>query len=121
MTFDYPDAYKKEKVGTYDLEVFSGAGYVYDYVLEYRVWYKKRGRTFCASFDNYNDALAYHRQNKKSEEPIVLVLQKEYVNEPEPGKYVLVNEERITEWQPEWLRDGLRTKEKVNDLLSKSR
>jgi hypothetical protein len=46
------------------------------------------------------------------------VLQREYVNEPEPGRRVLVREPRVTEWQVTWLGDeNRRTPETLRRLL----
>ena len=35
----YPDAVDPDKVGTYPARAFGGGGYVWDEVLEYRVWF----------------------------------------------------------------------------------
>jgi hypothetical protein len=47
-----------------------------------------------------------------------LVLQKEYIDEPEPGKYVHIKEQRLTEWPVEFLSRPKRTMNTIPDFLS---
>jgi hypothetical protein len=52
-SFPYPDAVDPSLVGTYPAEAGSGGGYVWDDILEYRVWcHPERG---AADEDNGND------------------------------------------------------------------
>lgn len=108
----YPDAIEPSKVGTYPGAVAAGGGYVWDAVLEYRVWcHPERGAPdscdgddyYCA-FATYAEALECSRATPGAEEPIALILQQEYIAEPEPGRYAHVTEERIAEWPVEFLR-----------------
>jgi hypothetical protein len=39
-----------------------------------------------------------------AEAPLALVLQREYLGEPQPGQFMHVRKERITEWRLEFLR-----------------
>ncbi|HEX6591013.1 MAG TPA: hypothetical protein VF050_03355, partial [Moraxellaceae bacterium] len=43
-----------------------------------------------------------------AEEPLVLIRQREWINEPEPAQFIHERGERITEWQVEWLERGAR-------------
>jgi hypothetical protein len=47
-----------------------------------------------------------------------LILQEEYVDEPEPGTYVHVKKRRVTEWPVEFLRRPRRTQATIPDFLS---
>jgi putative acetyltransferase len=49
-----------------------------------------------------------------------LILQREYISEPEPGVYVHVKEERTTEWPVEFLSRPRRTSETIPQFLSPS-
>jgi hypothetical protein len=116
---NYPEASYPAKVGSYPAITFSGGGYVYDDVLEYRVWehpVNKPARF--EAFANYNEALLYSNSNKHAEKPLVLVLQKEYIDEKKPGKFILKQGPRLTEWLVEWLVDSKRTQEKIEEILS---
>ena len=70
------------------------------------------------AFDNYPDALEFFKNSKGAEEPLALILQKEHIDEPEPGKYVHVKKKRITEWPLEFLRRPRRTERTIPDFLS---
>jgi len=83
----YPVAIDPGKVGDYPALAKSGAGYVYDEVLEYRVWINADGDDYYHAFATFEDADDYSDKTEGAEEPIVLVLQHEHINEPEPGKY----------------------------------
>jgi len=107
----YPKVKDTELVGTYPALSKSGAGYVWDHVLEYRVWChpergapdEENGDDYYYAFDNYKDALECSKTINGAEEPLALVLQEEYINEPEPGKYEHIKEHRITEWPVQFL------------------
>jgi hypothetical protein len=49
---------------------------------------------------------------------LALVLQREYIDESEPGQYVHVAEERITEWPVEFLGRPRRTARTIPDFMS---
>ncbi len=118
--FRYPDAIDPSKVGTYTLEVFSGGGYFYDKVLEYRVWSKENGQTSMTAFATYKDAEDFALQSKYAAIPLVLVWQEEHINEPEPGRYVHITKPRITEWQTSWLKGSQGSKEQIPVFLKKN-
>ncbi len=125
MTFKYPDAVDSSKVGTYPTLVKSGAGYFYDEVLEYRVWVhpelggedKYDGDDYFYSFPTYEEALNFTQNNKGTEWPLVLVLQNEHINEPSPGVFEHITEDRIAEWKPAWLEGYKREADSISKFL----
>jgi hypothetical protein len=122
----YPNVLDKEKVGQYSSLAKSGGGFVWDEVLEYRVWCHPEngaedfyeGDDYYYGFDNYPDALDYSNNNPGTEEPLALILQKEYIDEPVAGQYIHVKEERIAEWPVEFLVRPRRTKDTIANFLS---
>jgi hypothetical protein len=113
----YPMAVDPSKVGKYPALTKSGGGYFYDEVLEYRVWIHPGGDDYYRVFSKYEEAEAFSKQNKNAEQPLVLVLQREHINEHKPGQYVHVKEERITEWQVEWLKHSKRGLDSIANFL----
>lgn len=109
----YPAVMDPERVGSYPANAFAGGGYVWDEVLEYRVWCSphegapegKEGDSsdYYYVFGTYEDAISYSQNNPGTEEPLALVLQREYIDEPEPGDYRHIKTERVTEWPVEFL------------------
>lgn len=107
----YPTVLDPSKVGTYPASAKAGGGYVWDEVLEYRVWcHPERGAPdeadgsdYYYAFETYEEAEAFAQANEGTEEPLALVLQREYIDEPEAGQYVHVREERVTEWPVKFL------------------
>lgn len=107
----YPTAIDLEKVGDYPALCKSGGGYFFDHVLEYRVWCHPEngapdefeGEDYYYAFPTYEEALYFAKQTPGSEEPLVLIRQLEWINEPEPGIFEHCTGERLTEWLPEWL------------------
>jgi hypothetical protein len=124
----FPKVKDPKMIGEYPAFVKSGGGYVWDDVLEYRVWcHPERGapdtddgNDYYYVFETYEDALEFSQSNKGCEDPIVLILQKEYIDEPEPGRYIHVKKERITEWLVEFLDSPKRTKKTIPDFISKN-
>lgn len=117
---NYPPAINPNKVGTYPALVKSGGGYFYDEVLEYRVWiHGHKGSDRFHAFSTYEEALEFSQKTKGAEQPLVLVLQKEHINEPEPGVYEHIKEERLTEWLPEWL-EYKRSEDSISEFLKNS-
>lgn len=114
---DYPVAVDLDKVGEYPALTKSGGGYFYDEVLEYRVWVHPGGDDYYRAFATYEEAEEFSRRTAGSEEPLVLVLQRESIDEPEPGKYVHVKGDRITEWQVQWLRENKRGPDSIPEFL----
>lgn len=114
----YPAVLDPERVGTYPASACAGGGYVWDAVLEYRVWChpergasEREGGDYYHAFRSYEEALAYSQNHSGTEEPLALVLQREYIDEPETGDYRHVRAKRITEWPVEFLRRPRRTEE----------
>jgi hypothetical protein len=129
-TITYPDAIDPAKVGSYSALAKAGGGYFFDQVLEYRVWCHPEngapaecgdGDDYFHAFATYADALVFHKLTSGSDEPLVLVRQVEHVNEPEPGKFIHVKEERIAEWQCEWLGRGARQPGQIEAMVKKSK
>jgi hypothetical protein len=112
----YPTAKYPEKVGDYKAHVKSGAGYFFDEVLEYRVWcHPERGapdecdgRDYYYPFSTFEAAKEFSLLTLGAEEPLVLIRQFEWINEPEPGEFIHEKGERIAEWRTEWLESGAR-------------
>lgn len=101
----FPPVLDPERVGSYPAVAGAGGGYVWDAVLEYRVWcHPEEGDDYYEAFASYDEALDYSEHQRGAEEPLALVLQVEYIDEPTPGDYRHVREERITEWPVEFLR-----------------
>lgn len=119
LNMSYPDAITPELVGSYPATAEAGGGYVWDAVLEYRVWCHpergaedtENGSDYYYVFATYEEALDCHESTVGSEKPLALVLQEEYIDEPENGRYVHMKERRIAEWAIEFLsRPGERRK-----------
>ncbi len=113
-------------VGTYPGATHAGGGYVWDEVLEYRVWCHPEdgapdeadGSDYYYCFETYEEALAFSRAQTGAEEPLALVLQREYIDEPEPGVFVHMRQERLTEWPVEFLRRPRRTAETIPRFMA---
>ena len=116
----YPPAIDPSKVGSYPALTKSGAGYFYDDVLEYRVWIhpKGGGDVYYRAFASYEPALKFSKSTAGAEEPLVLVRQAKWVNEPEPGSFEPRSDERITEWQTIWLSQNTkRTQDSIERFM----
>jgi hypothetical protein len=124
----YPDAVAPELVGTYPSFVKAGGGYVWDEVLEYRVWcHPERGapdaedgNDYYHAFAKYTEALTFSSETMGAEEPLALIRQLEYIAEDEPGAYRHVKDARLTEWPVEFLRRPRRTPATIPNFLSPS-
>lgn len=122
----YPDVLDASLVGTYSASANAGGGYVWDEVLEYRVWcHPERGAPdeadgsdYFYAFATYAEAEECSRQTAGAEEPLALILQREYISEEEPGQYVHVKEERVTEWPVTFLSRPRRTPRTIADFLA---
>jgi hypothetical protein len=125
----YPLAVDLERVGSYPPETKSGAGYFYDDVLEYRVWLHPEngadrangGSDYFVSFAQYERAEIFAKSTRGAEQPLVLVRQLEWVDEPEPLHFVPMKEQRITEWQVKWLLGSKRTPESLDEFMKNPR
>jgi hypothetical protein len=122
----YPDALDPDLVGTYPATAQSGGGYVWDAVLEYRVWcHPERGAPDVAEgndyyypFVTYQDALKFAQSNEGTEEPLALILQEEFIDEPEEGQYIHVKERRLAEWPVGFLARPRRTANTIPDFFA---
>lgn len=122
----YPDAIDPSKVGTYPAVACAGGGYVWDAVLEYRVWcHPERGAPdefdgsdyYCA-YATYKEALAFSEQCEGAETPMALILQEEFIDESTEGQYRHVKAQRIAEWAVIFLKRPKRTPETIPAFLS---
>jgi hypothetical protein len=122
-TSAYPLAIDLSLVGTYPANAKAGAGYFYDEVLEYRVWFNppNGGDDKYAAFAQYEKALEFSKATPKAEQPLVLVRQREWIDEPEPSHYVAKSGERITEWDVKWLAEDKRGPNSIADFLKHPR
>ena len=122
----YPKVLETELVGTYPARTKSGGGYVWDEVLEYRVWMSPAngapddagGDDYYYVFETYESAEAYAKATEGAEPPLALVLQKEYIDEPRPGAYRHIRQERLTEWPVEFLSRPKRSSTTIRDFFS---
>ncbi len=112
-----PSAIDPELVGEYPALAKAGGGYVWDAVLEYRVWCHSADGDFYYAFADYEEALIASKKLENAEEPLALILQREYIDEPEEGEYVHVRQERIAEWPTEFLRRPQRTERTIPSFL----
>ncbi len=121
----YPDAIDPNRVGEYPALAKSGAGYFFDHVLEYRVWcHPERGapdefdgEDYYCPFGTYDEAYLFSTSTKGAEEPLVLIRQLEWVNEPETGVFIHEKGGRIAEWRVEWLSSGARTPGAIESFI----
>ena len=122
----YPSVVDPALVGTYSALANAGGGLVWDEVLEYRVWcHPERGAPDKDDGDDYFYAFATYEQAQEfaghtvgAEQPLALVLQRESIDEPEPGHYVHVTNVRLTEWPVEFLTRPRRNPRSIPDFLS---
>jgi hypothetical protein len=92
----FPRAIDPARVGKYPAVCKSGGGFVWDAVLEYRVWChpedgapdRHDGSDYYYAFASYPAALRFSTKFPGAEEPLALILQKQYIAEPSPGQYV---------------------------------
>ena len=126
MTRSYPDVIDPTLVGTYPASAMSGGGYVWDAVLEYRVWCHpesgaadlEEGSDYFHSFASFADALTFAENTEGAEKPLALIMQEEYIDESSPGKYRHVKKRRVAEWQVEFLSRPRRTPRTIPDFMA---
>ena len=119
----YPDAVEATRVGSYPAHAFAGGGYVWDEVLEYRVWCSpglgaEDGADSFYAFASFAEAEAAANEVPGAGAPVVLVLQREYIDESEDGVYRHVKRERVTEWPVEFLTRPRRDERTIPDFLA---
>jgi hypothetical protein len=125
----YPAATNLFEVGKYSAATKSGAGYFYDDVLEYRVWMCPHrgaqdvddGNDYFRAFAEFERAAEFSKKMPGAEKPLVLIRQREWIDEPETGKYIPKKGERITEWQVEWLQGAKRGPNSISEFLKHPR
>ena len=125
---NYPAVIDPIQVGEYEEAAYSGGGYFFDEVLEYRVWcYPETGANvvdadgnflnianeYYRAFVTFEQALTFANDTPDSRTPVALVRQLEWIDQPSRGVYIHHKGERITEWQADWLNRGAR---KTNDI-----
>lgn len=121
-----PPVQDPERVGSYPAVAGAGGGYVWDAVLEYRVWCYPHegapdlhdGTDYFYAFASYDEALGFSRKEDGAQAPLALVLQREYLDEPVPGQFVHVKKPRRAEWPVEFLRRPRRTAETIPAFLA---
>ncbi len=122
----YPLAIDANMVGEYPALVKSGAGYFYDDVLEYRVWcHPERGaldecdgQDYYRTFVSFEQAQIFSEQMQGTEQPLVLVRQCYWIDEPETGIFVANHGERLTEWQVAWLKTAKRQQDSIEHFFA---
>jgi putative acetyltransferase len=126
MDFEPPDVEDPERVGSYSPLAKAGGGYVWDAVLEYRVWCHPHdgapdvedGDDYYHAFASYAEAAAFSASTPGAEEPLALIRQDEYIDEPAAGHYVHMRAQRVAEWPVEFLRRPRRTARTIPDFLA---
>lgn len=124
MTF--PNVLDPSKVGEYPAYAKAGGGFVWDAVLEYRVWChpergapdENDGSDYFYAFETYEEADEFSRTNPGTEDPLALILQREFIDEPEPGQYLHVRQERIAEWPVAFLTRPKRDARTIPDFFA---
>jgi putative acetyltransferase len=122
----FPDVLDAALVGTYPAEAGAGGGYVWDAVLEYRVWCHPEcgspdvadGDDYYYPFATYQEAAEFAAANPGCEDPLALILQEEYIDEPEAGRYTHVKARRVTEWPVAFLARPRRTARTLPDFFA---
>jgi hypothetical protein len=122
----YPTAIDPKKVGTYPALAKAGGGFVWDEVLEYRVWCSPargaddlhEGNDYFHAFATYPKALAFSKRTRGADEPLALIRQREYIDEPTPGKYVHIKKLRIAEWPVAFLQRPRRDRNTIPDFFA---
>jgi hypothetical protein len=69
----------------------------------------------------YEIAEAFSKRESGAEEPLAVVRQLEWIDEPERGRFIPVKKERITEWQVAWLPDSKRTPTSIEEFMKHPR
>ena len=123
---NYPDVRDPLLVGTYSPSAKAGGGYVWDDVLEYRVWCHPEngapdladGSDYYYAFATYQEALAFSQETAGAEEPLALIVQDEYIDEPAEGEFIHVREQRVAEWSVAFLSRPKRSPQTIPDFFA---
>ena len=107
----YPDAIDPAKVGEYSAVSGAGGGYVWDAVLEYRVWcHPERGAPdfedgsdYYYAFATYAEALQFSEWTERPEEPARPDRLDKSSPSPKTGSSYDMKEVRVPEWPVEFL------------------
>lgn len=126
MDFEPPDVEDPKRVGQYPASASAGGGYVWDAVLEYRVWCHPHdgapdladGSDYYYAFPSYAEARAFSDATKGAAKPLALIRQDEYLEEAREGHYEHIRSPRVTEWPVEFLRRPRRTARTIPEFLS---
>jgi hypothetical protein len=78
------------------------------------------GSDYFYAFATFDEASGFARATKGAQEPLALVLQEEYIDEPKDGQYAHVKSPRVTEWPVEFLSRPRRNERTILDFLSPS-
>lgn len=126
QSMNYPDVLDKSLVGSYPATAKAGGGYVWDAVLEYRVWChpergapdEANGSDYYYVFESASEAIEFSENAPGTESPLALVLQEEFIDEPEDGQYRHVRERRVAEWPIAFLSRPRRTALTIPDFMA---
>ena len=126
LDFELPAVVDPDRVGTYPASAKAGGGFVWDAVLEYRVWChpdegapdEADGSDYYLAFATAEQAIRFCAATRGARQPLALVVQEEYIDEPVPGTYRHVKERRIAEWPLEFLSRPRRTAQTIPDFLA---
>ena len=123
---DYPDALDPDLVSHFPATTHSGGGYVWDAVLEYRVWClpengapdEADGDDYFYPFATYAEAHSFFTETNGAASPLALVLQREYIDESHPGNFHHIKRSRVTEWPADFLSRPRRTDLTIRRFLA---
>ena len=125
----YPAVVDPNQVGKYDEAAYSGGGYFFDEVLEYRVWCypeieananaSNNAEAYYRAFATFEQAQLFANETIDSTAPVALIRQLEWIDQPARGVFIHNKGERIAEWQTEWLSRGIRKFEDIAAFLLK--
>lgn len=126
MKSKYPKVLDEASIGSYPALAKAGGGYVWDEVLEYRVWCSpldgaedmEDGDDYYYVFGSCEEAQDFSENTIGSESPVALILQKEYIDEPQPGSYIHIKKERIAEWPVAFLSRPKRSENTIPNFFS---